>query len=311
MARHLVDIAVQSGADSVKFQIIYPDVLYLPEIFENGSYSKNEVFEARSRMMLSDNEWLELSRYCEGRGIPASASVFDIRGLLLLDSWNPPYIKIASCDLNFSELLKEAASHGRRIILSTGMATEAEIENAVGVLERTGHRDIVLMHCVSAYPCPLHDMNLRFLEFLGQFGYPTGLSDHTESSLAAAVAVGMGVQYIEKHFTYDRSAQGFDHAYAMDPQSLTQYISDIRDVERSLQPRPGKLSETEKTVAQRARRSLYAARDLEPGEVIQADDVLTVRPQHRLRPDDISRVLGAATHRPIRRYEPIPEDLIS
>lgn len=310
-AKRLVKIAYNSGADSVKFQIIYPEGLYLPEFFADGKYTSNEVFSIRQGMMLSDQQWHLLKEYCQDIQIPASASVFDTRGLTMLDSWNPPYIKIASCDLNFSDLLKEAASCGKRVILSTGMATQSEIERAVKVFESTGNKDLVIMHCVSSYPCPLGEMNLAMIPKLKEFGYKVGLSDHTESSIASAIAVGMGVQFIEKHFTYDRSARGFDHSYAMDPAGLNQFVNDIREVEKSLTPRTEKLSHSEKQVATRARRSLYAARDILPGETIQKSDILTVRPQAHLEPDDLLSLIGVSSHLTIKKFQPIPKDLLN
>lgn len=305
-AKSLVTIAKEAGADSVKFQIIYPEGLYLPEIYNKGSYDPNEVFNIRKSMMLADSEWNELYKFSVTEGLPLSASVFDVRSILLLNSWNPPYIKIASCDLNYGDLLREAANYRRKIVLSTGMSTMTEIEEAINILEKCGHEDIVVMHCVSAYPCPTEEMNLHFITELGKFGYPLGLSDHTESSSAAIAAVALGVTYIEKHFTYDRKAKGFDHAYAMEPDALKSYINDIRSVEKALQPKVEKLSHSEKEVSKRARRSLYAARDIEPGSILTRNDIITVRPGGELEPNKIDAVLGQSTNQKIRRFEAIP-----
>jgi sialic acid synthase SpsE len=196
-----------------------------------------------------------------------SSSIFDERGLDLLRELNPPYIKIASCDLNNSPLLKQAAESGRKLIVSTGMATLGEIERAVSDIVITGNRDLVLMHCVSVYPCPTRQMNLGFLQVLKTaFGFPVGLSDHTENSLATSAAAALGVSWIEKHFTLDRKSPGFDHAYAMEPASLKQYVQDVRDVTAALTPAPTKIGEAEAKVKVRARRALYAARDIAPGE---------------------------------------------
>lgn len=309
-AKRLAKIAWNSGADSVKYQIIYPEGLYLPEFYVDGKYTANEVFTIRQSMMLSDQQWFLLKEYCQDIRIPISSSVFDSRGLAMLNSWNPPYIKIASCDLNFSDLLKEAGSFGKQVILSTGMASLAEIERAVKAFESTGNKNLVIMHCVSSYPCPLGEMNLKMIEKLKEFGYKTGLSDHTESSIASSMAVAMGVEYIEKHFTYDRNARGFDHSYAMDPMGLNQFVTDIREVEKSLSPRTEKLSENEKNVALRARRSLYAARDINPGEILQKSDILTVRPQSHFEPDDLVSLIGVSTKIPIRKFEAIPKSLL-
>lgn len=311
-AERLIDIAHDAGADSVKFQIIYPEGLYLPRFYRNGDtngYVENEVFGQRVAGMLSDDDYRALARYCREHGLPLSASVFDRRSLDLLCEFDPPYIKIASCDLNNSPLLKLAAERGRRLIVSTGMASLGEIEQAVSDVLSTGNRDLVLMHCVSMYPCPLERMNLGFLSVLrSAFGLPVGLSDHTESSLAGAMAVALGVEWIEKHFTYDRTAKGFDHGYAMEPAALGQYVRDLRSAEVACRRPATKVGDGEQQVKQRARRSLYAARTIQPHEPITEADVLVVRPEGPLAPGDVGRVVGRSARRLIHQYEAIALD---
>lgn len=309
-ARKLIDVAAESGADSVKFQIIYPENLYVSKVFEDGELRDNEVIAVRRAGMLSDDEYRELAGYSRGR-IPLSASVFCEQGLRLLDELDPPYIKIASCDLNHSALLQQATRLGRKLIVSTGMASYSEIERAIDDLTRTGFDDLVLMHCVSVYPCPTDSMNLRFLESLKSFGFPVGLSDHTESSLAAAAAVPLGITWIEKHFTLDRSAEGFDHAYAMEPEMLRQYIADVRAVEKAYQPAPKKIGPTESTVKLRARRGLYAARDIQPGEIIRPEDVLALRPEAELTPQQTDLVVGQVARKTILKWQSFSVEFVT
>jgi sialic acid synthase SpsE len=305
-AEQLIDVAVEAGANSVKFQIIYPEGLYLPRQLINGTYINNEVFQKRASMMLTDDMYRSLSMYSQSKGIGFSASVFDRRGIELLNSLNVDYIKIASCDLNNSPLLIQAAETGRCLVLSTGMASLGEIEQAVSDVTATGNTNIILMHCVSVYPAPLERMNLGFLHTLQQaFGFPVGLSDHTESNLAAAIAVSMGVMWIEKHLTLDRTSEGFDHAYAMEPHSMASYIADIRSSESACCRRLNKIGTQEATVKQRARRGLYAARDIAVGEIIKQTDILIVRPEGPLRPNDIQLVLGRTLRHAIQQYEPL------
>lgn len=310
-AENLVGIAQEAGADSVKFQIIFPEGLYLPRFYRDGAYEENEVFHLRAAAMLSATDYHVLAALARKKGIPLSASVFDERSLDLLCALNPPYIKIASCDLNNDRLLKQAAERKIKMIVSTGMATLGEVEQAVKTILATGNNDLVLMHCVSIYPCPLERMNLRFLETLRTaFGFPIGLSDHTESSLAAAIAVSMGVTWIEKHFTYDRRAKGFDHAYAMEPAGLAAYLRDVRAAETACRRPDEKLQSEECTVKKRARRSIYAARTLEPHESITEKDLLIVRPEGPLTPGDLPSVLGKTPRRCIQAFEPITLDVL-
>ncbi|MCK5341999.1 MAG: N-acetylneuraminate synthase family protein, partial [Candidatus Heimdallarchaeota archaeon] len=229
VAEKLVDVAVGAGANSIKFQIIYPEGLYLPKFFLKGQYVKNNVFCKRAAMMLSDDDYRILANFCKSKDIEFSASVFDHRGIDLLDALDVSYIKIASCDLNNSRLLKEASERGRKMIISTGMSTLEEIEHAVSDVITTGNTDIVLMHCVSVYPCKTERTNLGFIKELKRaFGFPVGLSDHTEQSIAGVIAVAMGVEWIEKQLTLNRKLEGFDHAYAMEPSGFQQFVQDMR-----------------------------------------------------------------------------------
>lgn len=307
VAKQLVDIAKAAGADSVKFQIIYPEGLYLPKFHQGpGQYAENEVFHLRAAAMLSEADYAELAAYCTTHTIPLSASVFDTKGMDLLCGWNPPYIKIASCDLNNDRLLEQAAARGKKVIISTGMATLGEVEHAVATLDRAGNRDLVIMHCVSQYPCPLEKMNLSFLATLKTaFGLPIGLSDHTESSLAAAIAISMGVEWIEKHCTYDRKAKGFDHAYAMEPDSLAKYIQDIRSATAAVTKQAIKVQEGEANVKKRARRSIYAAHSLKKGSVLGESDLLVVRPEGEIDPTQLPLLLGQTIGVDVEPYEPI------
>ena len=309
--RKLIDVAVAAHADSVKFQMIFPAGLYLPRLYVNGKYEESEVFSQRTRMGLSPDDWRALAGCAAERGIPFSTSVFDREGIALLDEFDAPYIKIASCDVNNPPLLRAAAQTGRKLVISTGMATLKEIQRAVHDLDRDGHTDIVLMHCVSVYPCPLKRMNLGFIDTLRrEFAVPVGLSDHTETSLAAAIAVTKGVDWIEKHFTLDRGADGFDHAYAMEPDALRQFVSDVDAAVAACQPTQEKVAEAEATIRCRARRGLYAARDLLVGETLTEADVLIVRPAGPLAPTELPNVLGCTVSRGLRQYEALTLDAV-
>ncbi len=263
-------------------------------------------------MMLSDDQWRELAGVCREHDIPMSASVFDERGVRLLDELDAPYLKFASCDLNNSALLKAGAETGRRLIISTGMSTLGEIEEAVLDVTGAGAENIVLLHCVSAYPAKTSEMNLSMIRTLASaFGFPVGLSDHTESSAAAAAAVALGATWFEKHYTYDRAAEGFDHAYAMEPQGLATYIEEVRSVADALAPDPHKLRPAEAAVVPRARRGLYVSRDIPAGELVRPEDVVVVRPAGPMAPNRAPEIIGRTTTRPLARYEPWTPEAVS
>jgi sialic acid synthase SpsE len=297
-------MAKEAGADSVKFQLIYPEGLYLPRLYTNGSYQENDVFQKRLKMMLTDDEYRELAYYTRSKSLGFSTSVFDKRGVDLLHELDVPYIKIASCDLNNSHLLRYAAETGRKLVISTGMATLSEIDRAVDDVTLTGNTDIVLLHCVSVYPAPTEIMNVGFIQTVKTaFGLPVGFSDHTENSVAVALAVALGIDWVEKHYTFDRKAEGFDHAYAMEPEMFTAYIQDIRAAEKAISNNRLKIGDAEANTKLRARRALYAARDMQVGEKLTEADVLIVRPEGPLNPNDLHLILGRVLQCPIHQYE--------
>lgn len=308
-AKQLIDVALASGADSVKFQIIYPEELYLTSFYENGTYRENEVIAMRRQSMLSDQNYLDLAEYAKGQGISISASIFGSKALKLLLQFQPDYIKIASCDLNNVRLLQEVAQAGIRIILSTGMSTLKEIEYAVSTLDHNGCKDLVLMHCVSVYPVELAHTNIQFIDTLKKnFGYPVGFSDHSLTNAASLLALAMGATYFEKHYTLDKTQEGFDHSYALEPQEFTHYADEIKQGYQALQHSSNKLTQAEQEVMKRARRSLYASQDLDSGTIISSEHVLVVRPQGPLNAHDIHQIIGKTLKSPIRKHQPFSMD---
>lgn len=301
----LIDAAAAASADSVKFQMIWPAGLYVPRIYRDGDYTPQPVYQQREATVMSAADFRCLAAHAVQRAIPFSASVFDGDGIAVLDELNVDYIKIASCDLNNFPFLRTAALSRRRLIVSTGMSTLSEIEQAVATIRATDHDDFVLMHCVSLYPAPMERMNLGFIDTLrNTFGCPVGFSDHTSDSRAAQMAIAKGATFIEKHFTLDRRQEGFDHAYALEPDELAAFVEDVRQAEAACVAPATKVSADEQNVRCRARRALYASRDIAPGEVIRDTDVLAVRPEGPLAPGDLTRVVGAVARGPIRQHEP-------
>lgn len=182
LAKQLSRVARSAGADSVKFQIIYTGGLYKAGQYAFGHYDIDEVRKVRDLGVLTDSAWREIAADAKNQGISFSASVFDSRGLDLLCELDPPYIKLASCDLNNLRFLREVAGRNRKMIVSTGMSSLGDIEKAVSTLDKEGINgdNLVLLHCVSAYPADLSETNLTFLQTLrSAFGTAVGFSDHT------------------------------------------------------------------------------------------------------------------------------------
>lgn len=303
-AKDLAKIAKAAGADSVKFQIINTWGLYLPGKYEYGKYDIEEVIRLRREGQMSDEEYRELARYCSGIGMPLAASVFDKQGLDLLIDLNPPYVKLASCDLNHYSFVRQVAARGKRMVLSTGMSDFADVERVMNELGRINFNDVVLMHCVSSYPTALENSNLGYIQKLkANFDVPIGFSDHTEGNTASCVALSLGATWFEKHFTEDRKQAGLDHAYALEPDQLTSYVADLRAVEKALSNQDKVLGVEELNTRRRARRSLYAARNLRRGDILKEADVLVVRPEGEMQAGDIDLIVGKPLLNPVNQYQ--------
>ncbi len=311
-AHKLIDIAKEAGADSVKFQIINPWGLYLPGDYAYGHYDIKDVIKNRMSTVLSDEQYATLKDYCDQKGIAFSGSVFDEKGLALLSSFQPPYIKIASCDLTNIRLLRQVASTGIKMILSTGMSTLKEIEFSLNELAKVHFDNIVLMHCVSIYPCPSEKANVNMLEiYKKEFGLELGFSDHTRTNESAIAAYCIGARYFEKHYTFDNSLEGFDHKHAQNVKEFTSYVNSLRDIEVSYYPQTEKIDAKEAYTAERARRSLYASRDLKKGEILKDEDILCVRPSNEMSPNQIDLLVGEKLEVDVNQYDPFSLQMIS
>lgn len=298
-AIELVRIAASAGADVVKFQFIFPSGLYLPEYLESdGTYSRSAVWEARQTEELTSEEWAEVWSEATRLGIAPAASVFCERGIDLLETLGTPFVKIASTDLTNLGLLAAAAKKFNQIVLSTGMASSEEIDASVNFLNKEcGSPTVRLMHCVSRYPCPLEaSAPHRVTSLRDKFGLEVGYSDHTEGVGAALMAVACGARFFEKHFTFDKSAPGFDHKHAASPGELTAYISALREGIAAVEKDPWNIAVEERETAIRARRGTYLRRDVAAGESISADDLLYVRPstQSATSPHELGPLLAVA-----------------
>ena len=303
----LIDLAARAGATSVKFQFIFADGLYLPAYYNDGKYVENSVYKSRKSEELERDEWFSIWRHAASVGIDISASIFDKQGLALLSELGANYVKIASTDATNHELIGQACDLFKRVIVSTGMASLAEIDSLVSFVRGNFPRtDLQLMHCVSSYPCSLESANVQRVRMLQEcFDTPVGYSDHTKGNVAAAMALVEGATFTEKHITTDRSLPGFDHAHAMEEVEFTGYVTTLNDCARSLKQPANQSAPAEATTRIRARRGVYAARDLPLGHVLTRADLLYVRPSTEFEGVDLSSYLGARLEAPLSRYEAV------
>jgi len=310
-AKNLINIASRAGATSVKFQMINTWGLYLPGKYDYGHYNIEDVIKIRQEGEMTDEEYNELALHAAKMKIGYSSSVFDEKALKLLASFKPPYIKIASCDLNNIRFLRQVADYGIKMVISTGMSTLADVEKTVKAITYNGFNDIVLLHCVSVYPAKLEQTNLTFITTLkNEFGFEVGFSDHTPTSHAACMAFVLGARWFEKHFTEDKKQKGLDHAYALEEVELKSYIEDLNAASIALAPKSDKISDKEFYTRKRARRSLYASRNLPVGHVITDDDVLIVRPENLMQADEIDFIIGKSLKVPLNQYQPFNTEIV-
>lgn len=292
LAKEHIDAAVDAGADAVKFQIYSAETLYSKKTPRHSGYDK-DLFTLIKEIE-TPREWLpELASYCGKRGIVFFATPFDMRAVDELDATSPLF-KIASFEIVDLPLLRYCASKGKPMIISTGLANMEEIEDAFLVCREAGNEQIVFLQCASMYPSPPSIMNLRSMETIRRaFGVPVGLSDHTSGIHVSVAAVAMGASVIEKHFTLDRTMEGPDHPFAIEPNELKEMVRQIRDVEsamgdgRKLGPSPEEMEFYEK-----ARRSIHAAVDISAGTVITIEMLAVKRPGYGIRPKFIDLLVG-------------------
>ena len=298
LALQLIDAAKASGADAVKFQSFRADLLATRSAgkapYQERTTEEAEAqFEMLERLQLDATAHRRLADYCRQVGIQFLSSPFDAQSADLLAAMNVPFYKIPSGEITNLPFLEHVASKNRPIILSTGMSTLGEVEEAVHVLQAAGAKRLTLLHCVTEYPAPYAEVNLRAMQTLkAAFGLPVGYSDHTPGIEIAIAAVALGAEVIEKHFTLDRSLPGPDHRASLEPAELQQMVEAIRHVEAALgtgikAPAPCELPNLPV-----ARKSVVAARAMQSGHRLAADDLEIKRPGNGLAPKLLSTLIG-------------------
>jgi N,N'-diacetyllegionaminate synthase len=299
-AERLIDAATNSGADAVKFQTYRVDRLLIPSRERYGPQvdGAESSYQLLRRCELSWEDQEKLKRHADNRGIMFLSTPFDEESVDFLDSLGVPAFKIASADITHLPLLRHIATKRKPVLLSTGMSFLSEVADAVYNLKAAGVEEILLLHCVSAYPASPQQMNLRALQTLqSYFELPVGLSDHSEGILIPLVSVALGAVLIEKHFTLDKSTTGPDHKASMDPKDLKLLIQSLRDVESSLGDGRKRPSDIEEESRLFGRRSIVAGGDIRAHETIARWMLTFKRPGSGLEPRHLEKVIGARARR--------------
>ena len=300
-ARELIDIASDSGADAVKFQIFSAEKLYSEKTPQFAVLKANEL----------PREWVgELVEYAKKRGIIFLATPFDKEAVDQLYETGISAYKWASFEIVDLPLLKYAASKGKPMLLSTGMCNLVDIQEAVDTVYSTGNKDIILLHCTCLYPTKPNQVNLRMMDTIrNAFHLPVGLSDHTLGITIPIAAVTRGACVIEKHFTLSRKLKGPDHPFALEPEELKQMVRAIREVEESLgSPIKKMIPDEEEKVSRR--RSIIARTDIAKGTKLTQDMLIIKRPGKGIQPKFLDIIIGREVRRDIRKDEAITWDMV-
>ena len=316
LAKKLIDVAREAGADAIKFQTFKAEEVTTKNA-EKAQYQKQTTgaeesqFEMIKRLELAESDFEELFDYAQKKGLVFLSSPFDKRSVDLLDELGVTAFKVGSGEITNFSLLKHIAQKKKPIILSTGMSTLSEVEEALAVIHKEGLAEIILLHCVSCYPAKVEDMNLRAMEPLRQaFKLPVGLSDHTLGITIPVAAVALGACLIEKHFTLDKSLPGPDHRASLEPDELRQMVRAIRDVERALGSGVKEPTLEEEENKKVARRSIVAKVDIPEGAII-AEEMLDIkRPGTGIEPQHLVTIIGKRVKKDIRGGELINWDMI-
>jgi pseudaminic acid synthase len=312
----IIEAAKDVGADAIKLQTYTPDTITIDCNSEYFQIGKGTIWEGRNLYDLYGEaytpwEWQpKLKQIANDLGLDLFSTPFDHTAVDFLEDMDVPAYKIASFENVDISLLREVAKTGKPVIMSTGMATLAEIDEAVATLREAGCQQLALLKCTSAYPSVPEDMNLRTIPHLAEaFNLPVGLSDHTMGVAVPVVAVALGACIIEKHFTLSREIPGPDSSFSLEPSEFKAMVEAVRVAEKAI----GTVSYqvTEKEQASRVfRRSLFVVQDVKVGETFTHDNVRSVRPGYGLHTRYLDEIIGCKASRDVERGTPFSRDFI-
>lgn len=297
IAKKLIDSAKECGANAIKFQTYKT---------ENFVRETNQYFDVFKNAELNFEQFEELKNYSKSIGLTFFSTPFDIESAEFLNQLEIPCFKIASSDLTNLPLITKIAKMQKPMIISSGLSTMNEINDAVNCCLFEGNNQIALLHCVANYPAQPNEVNMNVINTLKKtFGFPIGYSDNGESSLVDIVAVSMGANIIEKHFTLDKKMSGPDHGFSIDPNGLKSLISQIHEIDQMKGDgiKIPQFSEIKNRLT--IRKSITAKRDLQQGEKIQEGDISIKRPADGIEPKYLTMILGKTINTNIKKDSPI------
>lgn len=309
-AKEIIRAAKEVGADCVKLQTYTPDTITIDcdnEYFHigDGTWKGENLYQLYSKAFTPWEWHADLKAEADNVGIDFFSTPFDFTAVDFLEELGVEFYKIASFELVDIPLIRYVASKGKPIIMSTGMSTLAEIDEAVQAIRSEGNNQIALLRCASAYPAITDEMNLLTMKNMGEtFNVPVGLSDHSMGSIGAVTAVALGAKIIEKHFSLSREIENPDSSFSMNPEEFKQMIQDIRQAEKAIGVVKYGPSEQENLNLQ-FRRSVFCVKDIKKGDVITEENIRVIRPGQGALPKYYSEMIGQKALFDIKRGTPV------
>jgi N-acetylneuraminate synthase len=305
-AKKLVDVAADAGADAVKFQTFRAEDMYVEESGEVEYLEDDQSIYEIIESMEMPYDWIpELHEYCHEQGVQFMSTPFDERSAAELKEYVPAW-KVASYTSSHLPFLEYLAETDKPIIMSTGAHELAEVAESIETLRESDASTLVVLQCVASYPTPLSEIDVRVVETLQEeFGVLSGLSDHTLDPVTApSAAVALGASVVEKHFTLDKTMEGPDHQFALEPGELDRMVSAIRDTEAALDTGEKRVLEVEEELYEKARRAVHAVADIEAGTEFTEENMKVLRPGEReagLHPKFYGEILGKTAGRDVQK----------
>ena len=313
LAKKLIDVASESGADAVKFQTFKAEKVVAKDTPKAEYQTKNtgtneSQYEMIKELELTEDDFYELYKYSKNKNIMFLSTPFDFESADYLNELMPLF-KISSTDLNNLPFLEYIAKKKKPMILSTGMGTLGEVEEAINTIKEAGNDDIILLHCITNYPTSFESLNLNAIKTLKEaFKLPTGFSDHSLGIYAPISAVSLGAVVIEKHFTLDKNLPGPDHKASLSPEELKEMVSAIRLIEKALGNGIKRPTPEEEKIKKVARRSLVANVNIPKGATIKKEMVAIKRPGIGIEPKYLNEIIGRRVKRDVKKDEVLKWD---
>ncbi len=315
-AFRLIKKAKESGADAIKLQTYKASTITInhdgPEfLIEGGLWDGRNLYDLYEEAHTPWEWHKDLFQYAREIDITIFSSPFDSTAIDLLEELNTPAYKIASPEIVDINLIKKAASTGKPIIFSTGMASKEEIKDAIEAILSQNNKKIIVLHCTSAYPTPLNETNLSTLvDIQNRYNVLTGLSDHSLGTKISGYACLLGACFIEKHFTLNRNNGGVDSEFSIEPDELKKLVKECKEIKNIMGNPTFKITKSE-LAAYKARRSIYVVKNIKKGELFTKDNIKSIRPGNGIKPKYIDKILGLKASKDIKFGEPLSIDMIN